>query len=334
MKEYVSIRHIEELAKQSLNVNWTLTTICNFNCSYCPERFHDGKIRGFSVAEINAMVDQIADHYGAPEKKIFFEFTGGEVSYYKGFLEIAQHIKSKGSDVGIISNGKRERGFWHRLRPLIDHICLSYHPENDYADHFIEIAKYLNQTVTTHVNVMMLPQLFDHCMELANRIAGVPELSIGLQAIYEGMNGKKYDYTEDQLKALEKQYDALHPVADTGDAPSLSKQHKVYRGDMHFKTHDGEEDTYSTPEILANDLNHWKGWICYAGVENLRIGSLGNVFRCGDSQTYLGNLKTGLRFPTNPTLCQAEKCYCGFDMMSTKFRPPRKWPKPLKRQRK
>ena len=323
MKNYISVTHDGDLAKEYLNVNWCLTSICNFSCTYCPERLHDGKVRGPKPAQVIEMINKIADNY--PTKKMFFEFTGGEVTYYKNFLDIAKHVKSRGSDAGIISNGKRELSFWQQLRPFLDHICLSYHPENQYANHFTEVVRYLNQTVTVHVNVMMEPSLFDDCIHIANQIYGTPGVSLCLQPLFKDMRKEKFKYTSTQLDILEKQLGALTPAVENNpNTIPPQKKHRVYRGAMRFKTAEGEEDVYGSPEMMAHNLNNWNGWYCYAGLENLTIDPAGHVRRswCAAPNTYLGNLETGVRLPTAPVLCKVSKCHCGFDMMCTKVKAP------------
>ena len=321
---YISVTHQQDLAKECLNINWFLTSVCNFDCSYCPDSLHDGKLKGLASLKILENIDKIMDHYSSRKK--FFEFTGGEVSYYKDFLIIAKHIKSHNADVGIISNGSRGLSFWHKLRPFLDHVCLSYHPERKYSDRFLEVVEYLNQTVTVHVNIMMRPEFFDECLDVANRVYNVKGLSLALQPLYEKMKGKKVKYNPEQSKILEQQLNALSCDPDKTSVlkNNLSnKEMKVYRGAMIFTTITEEQEIYGTPQILAQNLNNWKGWYCYAGLENLVIDAIGNVRRswCGAGNTYLGNINTHVSFPSKPVLCDISNCFCGFDMMCTKVNP-------------
>ena len=119
---YTSTHHFEPLAKKTMCINWCLTSICNFNCTYCPESLHDGKSKGPKFSQV---IDVIVKIVGSnPNLQKFFEFTGGEVTYYKNIIEIARFIKLNGANVGIISNGSRKISFWKKLRPFLDHICL------------------------------------------------------------------------------------------------------------------------------------------------------------------------------------------------------------------
>ena len=318
MRSYSAVTHHGALARESININWCLTNICNFSCRYCPPTLHSGTQRGLEFRVVANIIDEVTDHYLG--KKKFFEFTGGEVTYYKRFLDIAKHVRSRGAGVGIISNGKRDLTFWQKLRPYLDHICLSYHPEAKYSEHFLEVVSFLNEATTVHVNVMMMPELFNDCVDLANQVCSVKGTSLALQPLYVNMTGKKFAYDAQQTATLEKQIDAL--PSKLNYAPGL-KGRKAYRGPMRFETPNGEYDIYSTPEILAKGLNNWQGWHCYAGLENLVIDMEGNIRRawCQSSGVSIGNILTGFSFPDRPVVCSVTNCHCGFDMMCTKVRP-------------
>ena len=275
---YISVKHAEPLAKKTLCINWIMTNVCNFNCTYCPSHLHSGTILGPRPSQVMSIVSQIIA--SRPSVHKFFELTGGEVTYYKDLLTIANHVKSEGADFDILSNGHREIAFWKKLKPFLDHICFSYHPENRYADHFIEVTEYLSEDVSVHVNLMMKPELFDECLNIANRIYKLQRPSLSLQPLHEQIAGKKFKYSAKQLNVLEQQLKALNSM---NHGPSFfsppPQRSKVYRGSMIFSTKDGQQDIYSTPEILAHHLNNWWGWSCYSGLENLSIDLRGNVKR-------------------------------------------------------
>ena len=111
----------------------------------------------------------------------------------------------------------------------------------------------------------------------------------------------------------------IHKATDQHELKG-EKEKKVYRGPMKFQTQEGNEDIYDVPEMIAHKLNNWKGWHCYAGVENLAIDFHGYMRRawCGAGNVYIGNIMDDLTLPTTPIICEVSKCHCGFDMMCTK----------------
>ncbi len=90
--------------------------------------------------------------------------------------------------------------------------------------------------------------------------------------------------------------------------------------------------------FIANKLNSWKDWKCYAGVEQLIVDIDGSVWRgwCKVGEllgwvgkktidtgvgTYATDTKPGtlkVDFPKNPIICDKDFCHCNFDIMSTK----------------
>ena len=51
----------------------------------------------------------------------------------------------------------------------------------------------------------------------------------------------------------------------------------------------------SIDEVIANGINHWKGWYCSAGVRNLYIDYDGNLFICNTASA--GAIDTFWREP-------------------------------------
>jgi hypothetical protein len=80
--------------------------------------------------------------------------------------------------------------------------------------------------------------------------------------------------------------------------------------------------------LYNEDLHHWDGWICYAGVDSIRIDAELNVYNAVCKQKLLANLShiantnTSLELPTAPTKCNKPTCSgCSTDLQLTKFDP-------------
>jgi hypothetical protein len=219
----------------------------------------------------------------------------------------------------MISNGSRDLEFWKKNKHLIDHICLSFHPEQGDADHFYEVVKLLSEEATVHVNIMMLPEKFEKLNELAQKIASeIADVSIAMQALFENISGKIFAYTPEQKDILD------NPKLPWGQniihMPKPNKIRKVYRGEMIRTYNDGTSEVVNTPELIARGENNWFGWECHIGVENLVVDYHGNVRRgwCGIGGI-IGNIgEDELKIPTKPITCMAKICHCGLDIMATK----------------
>jgi hypothetical protein len=165
----------------------------------------------------------------------------------------------------------------------------------------------------------MLPEKFDSLVSLGKRIASeISGVSIALQALFQGMSGKIFDYTPEQKMFLD------NPLLPWGENikhhQSPDKVRKVYRGDMKKIHADGSIEPVNPPELIAKGENNWLGWRCYIGVENIVIDFEGNIRRgwCNVGGS-IGNIQdTALFLPTKPINCTNPNCHCGLDIMATK----------------
>lgn len=80
-------------------INLHLTDVCNFNCKHCFAHF--GAIQNLSVKEWKTIVDNTLENCNVRR----FNLAGGEPLLYGDIIELSDYIRSKGSDVSIITNG-------------------------------------------------------------------------------------------------------------------------------------------------------------------------------------------------------------------------------------
>ncbi len=316
-RDYIKLKHGNPAYENYFVVNWCFFTICNFACTYCPTFLHDGKHRGLDINLVKNFCRKIIEM--KPDKRVFFELTGGEITYYKHFSELMNFLKDNGADTGMISNGSRDLAFWEKHKHLIDHICLSFHPEQGDAEHFFQVVKLLNQETTVHVNIMMLPEKFDALYGLATRISSEIEgVSVAIQALFEGMSGKIFSYTDEQKNLLENP--SLPMGTNILYRRATLAPKKVYRGEMKKVFSDGTEEVANPPELISKGENNWFGWKCSIGLENIVIDPGGNVLRgwCKVGGV-IGNVSDeNFRLPSNQVICSTKNCYCGLDIMAAK----------------
>jgi len=102
--------------------------------------------------------------------------------------------------------------------------------------------------------------------------------------------------------------------------------------DKHYNckvvTDDNKTYLVDALRLHNNNLHHWDGWICNAGMDSIRIDSDLNVYNAGCKQKLIANLKhlsesnTSLQLPTTPTICDKPTCDgCSYDLQLTKFDP-------------
>jgi len=85
---------------------------------------------------------------------------------------------------------------------------------------------------------------------------------------------------------------------------------------------EGIAEESNVNDLLAEEENKFKGWLCWAGIQNITILNDGTVVRAicrvGGS---LGSIYTGFTMPTEPIICTKEKCTCAADIQLSKALP-------------
>ena len=322
--EYNILDHSHSYAKETVVINWLLGTKCNFSCSYCPPWLHEGDVDWPNnyhkwgtryLKDIKKFILEVIDHYYP--KKIYFEFTGGEVTLWKELIPLAKFIKENNATIGIISNGTRSPRWWRENKKYFDHICFSFHSEFSNPDKFLNVIKEVNGEFRTHVNIMMNPDTWDECIQLAERIPNeCHNISLALQPLMEGLGEEEtvFSYTEEQQQVLDRQHHLY------GQHIKWNTNFPVPRGAMEMRdTKNSKKEISSAHRLIANKINDWSGWYCYAGIENLVVDWDGSLWRgwCREGGS-LGNVYEECHLPSKPILCKKSFCHCNFDIMCKK----------------
>lgn len=310
--KYIKLVHSNPEHANWFVVNWCLGNTCNYSCSYCPPNLHNGSKPWPTLEEVKGFVTKVVEQT-AP-RQVYFEFTGGEVTLNKNFIEICKHCTSLGAKVGLISNGSRTLRWWKENKEYFDHVCLSFHPEFADPDHFMEVAKILKDDVRTHINIMMAPDKFDYCYELADKIKDIGNVSMALQPLIVDFGEKLYDYTNPQKAVMDRQHDLITKYIKN------TKTYNYYRGAMRTVNEDGTGNVSSAHRFINSKTNDWSGWKCWAGVEQIIVDLGGAIWRgwCREGGC-IGNISDSeLKIPSDPVVCNKTMCHCNFDIMCTK----------------
>lgn len=320
---YNVLDHHHKSAKDWVVVNWNLGNMCNYSCSYCPSVLNDGSFGWNDFDVVKSFIDQVAIHY-AP-RTVYFEFTGGEVTLWKDFVKCAEYIKSIGHDIGFISNASRTIRWWEKNKQNFDHVCLSYHPEHADPEHFYQVVDIMSKECRTHVNVMghTDTDMFNKGVKLSERLTQIENISMAFQPLVIDFGEVSYSYTPEQQQIFDSQYKLF------GSKVKHTKTFKLYRGsmDMHDTVNNLKQNS-SAHRFIADGKNNWKGWDCWAGLEQIVVDFDGTVLvgwcRVGGA---LGNIKNPdkIKWPNKPIRCNKGFCHCNFDIMCKKVLPEHRY---------
>lgn len=314
---YTSLQHANLDHANYVVVNWCLGNTCNFSCSYCPHDLHSGSVKWPSLEEMMAACQRIITHYNG--KKIYFEFTGGEVTLWKDLLPLCEYLKGFDCRVGIISNASRSLDYWMKVRGKIDHICCSFHSEKGNPEHFLGVVRFLSQDIRVHVNIMMLPEKFDLLVDLANKVVEIPNISIAIQPLIKDFGTEVFPYSPEQQEIIDKQSDFFVKKI------KYTKTFEYYRGAMARISSDGSRSVMAPQRFISSGTNSWKGWTCHAGLEQIVINMDGDVFRgwCNVGGKLGSAFNKKIDFPITPVQCTKSFCHCNLDIMTTKEKASR-----------
>ncbi|MBK8202914.1 MAG: hypothetical protein IPK68_11530 [Bdellovibrionales bacterium] len=136
---------------------------------------------------------------------------------------------------------------------------------------------------------------------------------------FSGLHARPTEYATDQKGRFEDPVFAVGPDRKFKERASIEN---VDGGIVGAPRKIFELDANT---LLAQGQTNFIGWKCEIGLEQIFIDSEGNVLRAGcrvgGTIGHISNKK--IKFPTSAVLCSKSYCYCGTDIIATKFSP--KW---------
>jgi len=308
MQPPIAIVHNHPERSALTYIDWSLGTLCNYACSYCPEQKHDGALKWPDVDLALRFSEQVVNHYQNLNRRTIFKFTGGEPTLYRDLIDLLHRIKELGAGAGVNSNGSRAVAWWDQATECLDFVILTYHIEFADLDHFVSVAnRLLARKVTVHVNVTMLPDRFNECAERASALRSQCQgISLALKPLLVDFKDQMYPYSDEQKKAMQ---------------PAPARENAA-RGGIRCIYGDGTSRVAEAREFILLDQNHWSSWGCNAGVESLAIRADGEIYRAVCKQGgSLGNLRDRwFSFPVAPIRCAKDTCACLADIKISKWR--------------
>jgi organic radical activating enzyme len=283
-------------------VSWTLSNKCNYRCEYCPDILHNGSTGQPQWSTVKRFVQ----NFNLKDKKICYRLSGGEPTYWKHFIDLAELVKEEGHKFTFISNGSQSPEYFKKIAPYTDGMMLSYHKAYANPEHFIKIIN--ESKIETVINMMLLPSDFEEIFALAEKIYSstarasiVPKVIVD-KTSSENITNEVMTYTEAQ-KQLIKDWPFSRKVNDE----------ELHRGAMMLN-----DEVVNANDLILQDKNKFSGWNCWAGLHGVNIDMWGNMYRA-DCQFggAIGNLER-YKLPKEKILCGKERCSCLSDIFIRK----------------
>lgn len=310
------------LESDLLEINWTLTRRCNYNCSYC--RVYDNSRNYFhSLEKLKVAIDKISLISG---KEINCTLSGGEPTLHPEFVEFIKYFIIKVKQLKrilIITNLSHNEKFYHNFcNSLKEHskfvsFKASYHMEFANIDKFLKNVQIIaNNHFLVRVSVMAHPQYMEDVKKvyqiIQNASKSLSFLICDVIVIRENHETQPDNrYTEDDLTWL--QSISMDKGAEYIYFDYINDRKEILR-------------EYSTPsELVSSGRNSFKGMYCNAGINMLSISSEGDIdpaicfqrLRARKKNIYVE--REALTVYSKPLICPFERCGCLADIQIPKF---------------
>jgi hypothetical protein len=210
----------------------------------------------------------------------------------------------------MTSNGSRPLEWWQSNHDKIDVLTLSYHLEHSNLDKFIEKLEFLSDHRVITVNVSMMVDRFDECLDAGMKISKIKNVFTSLKALNDVNTERLYEYSKDQLSIMSK---LIHPPIET------------HKNDFNIEffgvDENGNRKKLRAQTIISNKENVYKGWKCWKGLQCMKLIANGNIYKATCELGYepFGNIyDRNIKIPIKPEKCAKDYCYCLTDLKSIK----------------
>ena len=306
-------------------VEWRLSNICNFNCSFCPSIFKDGSKRFLDYEVYTSTIDRLIND--DVTKTVWFQFTGGEPTLYPRLIELLGYIKDRGGYTSMISNGSRTIRWWKELAEagVLDRLYISHHTEQGAkVEHTIEVNNLMQATntlVTVFVTTQADTKLFDAAVVAHREILKNGAAISSLKPITETGKESFQEYTPEQLELIQKN---LYTRGILFYKEWIRKQKYIdalpwYDSKVTMTYSDNSIKTSTAQDFIQHHETRFNGWECDIGKDLLMI-EVDDVLRsmCKEGGV-IGNVHNkNFTWATDSVICKREECNCSLDVQEPK----------------
>jgi len=334
------------LPNELVYITWTLTSTCNFSCSYCPEELHD---KEYKFPAYEGAINFIGTLITTLPKNAYINLaiTGGEPSMWPKLVEFLKAVETMFKSttqkivIQIDTNLSRTNRYWqdfvsHNLGHFVV-LHPSYHADemkhND--ELFYDNLEIISQEHLVNASFLLEPKNFDHITNLIKRINATLPVDTMIVPIRDNFKHDiNDDYTPEQLEYI----------------TDLGKNRFFYKGQKYGKDRDAEpswpQQVYYNHkkinflEIIAKKQHSFKGWKCSAGSRRFFIEPNGDVYPCSKlisprimvdgkrkfasdrtDKNFMGNINEGSFEPLKDYItCPENWCPCRFDVLAEKVK--------------
>lgn len=306
-------------------VEWRLSNVCNFDCSFCPSIFKDGSKRFLNYEVYTSTIDRLINN--DLSKTVWFQFTGGEPTLYPRLIELFKYIKDRGGYTSMISNGSRTVRWWKELAEanVLDRLYISHHTEQGAkVEHTIEVNNLMQATntlVTVFVTTQADPTLFNAAVNAHKEILKKATAISSLKPITDEGGASLQPYTPEQLLLIQKNLYAKSPLYFKEYIKKRKYMESIpwYQSNVTLTYSDDSKKTAPAQDFVQRLTTKFKGWECDIGQDLLMI-EIDDVLRsmCKQGGVIANVHDNNFTWATDSVICEKEECNCSLDVQEPK----------------
>jgi len=299
---------------ETLHAEWVMSNVCNFKCSYCAPILFDGS-SGFP--DVNDAIEfWNFVHTDINSNNKMLTLSGGEPTLWPKLAEFFNGL-DKSWYTAIVTNASRTLRWWNKFLEdctNLHRVTISIHLEFADVDHIIEVCKLLHNRCQTTVLVLFDNSKIEYARQVAEKVKSFDlNISLKIKPITENWGtGKSIEYNKEDLDFI-KTFRYEHMSKDLANIPVAA----------HLYVDEEYKSINYAHEMIAKNINSFRGWKCEAGSKRLVVWHDGNVYgaQCHTAkQIPLGNIKDKKIKQMTSIICQNDFCNCIPDLRIPKWK--------------
>lgn len=326
MNKQISKIETMESSKR-LRVEFMVGNYCNYNCWYCGPYANGGDTRWpLDYNQLIVNFTHLLDFYVRNGRDKFeINILGGEPSLWPDIARFSKDIKSHyDAKLTMTTNGSRTLRWWEENATVFDKILFSYHYKESNIDHYIKVLDLVyDKKIPLNSLVLMDPTCWDECvaaLEIMKSKSKRPWFVCAMEV-------HPPQYTDKQRKIFKNNVKRRPPLWRV----LKDEYENLLKGKTTVYYNNGSKIKVDRNFLSLNKLNHFAGWMCNIGIENINIqkdgkitGTCGNFVYGEDRHYNLYDTDFVTQFNPLliPSLCTASDCWCQPEMLMTKWTTP------------
>lgn len=322
-----------------LVIQWTLSRMCNYKCSYCFGQTPIDKNKYSSLDELKHAVDVLES---LDKDSYEITLTGGEATAHPYFLELISYIKKRLGErlrlLVLTSNGSRPPEWFKKLFEYTSDIPfslnVSIHTEYIKADKIVWLIENASNNLILSFAFMLNPEKFDYIKELFSIMLALRKsypFVLNFDKLLEPPYFDVIDhrYTENHDKFISESRDLFRNAIKDGP----NKYLKITREAFWDLEDDNKITTekcnfYDKINLRNKGLLNFEGMYCVTGSSTIEILPEGEVkgaicYAKEIVKNRKGNIFNGNPFENGDLIsaikCPYKYCACSLDYGIPKF---------------